>query len=97
MVEVGDVAVEDGRDEGDSEGDDGAPLVLREPQDERKEASSLGRKSRKGIGGPKTAEGKAAVRLNAVRHGVLTEPPVLPMVESKERWEDLRREVLDSD
>ena len=27
--------------------------------------------NRKGIGGPKTAAGKAAVRLNAMKHGLL--------------------------
>ena len=61
----------------------------------------------RGIGGPKTEAGKAAVRLNAVKHGVLglrlrplarsgqAPTPVLPLVESKERWEELRRDVLD--
>ena len=53
------------------------------------------RTSRKGIGGPKTAAGKAAgkarVRLNAMKHGVLAETPVLPLVESEERSEELRR------
>jgi hypothetical protein len=53
------------------------------------------RTSRKGVGGPKTAAGKAAVRLNAVKHGVLAETPVLPLVESAEEWEELRRDVLD--
>jgi hypothetical protein len=35
------------------------------------------------------------VRLNAMKHGVLAETPVLPLVESEERWEELRRDVLD--
>jgi hypothetical protein len=78
----------------------GAPLGAREgvpddassnPQHER----GPRRKSRKGIGGPKTAAGKAVVRLNAMKHGVLAETPVLPLVESAERWEELRRDVLD--
>jgi len=87
----------------EDEREDGAPLALREPQDERNEASSGKRKSRKGIGGPKTEAGKAAVQLNAMKHGVLAlrQPaprrsgqaptPVLPLVESEERWEELRR------
>ena len=94
------------------ERDDGAPPVLREPQDERNAASNerngalddpsirsperatRGERPKRG-GGPKTAAGKARVRLNAVRHGVLAETPVLPLVESEERWEELRRDVLD--
>ena len=94
------------------ERDDGAPPVLREPQDERNAASNerngalddpsirsperatRGERPKRG-GGPKTAAGKARVRLNAVRHGVLAETPVLPLVESEERWERLRRGLLD--
>jgi hypothetical protein len=45
---------------------------------------------RKGVGGPKTAAGKARVRLNPVRHGVLSQTPVIPLVERFEDWEKLR-------
>jgi len=48
-----------------------ATLIPSIPQDEREGAPEGRRKSRKGIGGPKTATGKAAVRLNAMKHGVL--------------------------
>jgi hypothetical protein len=37
--------------------------------------------------GPKTDDGRAAVRLNAVRHGVLATTPVIPGLESAEDWE----------
>ncbi|MEO8457348.1 MAG: hypothetical protein ABI559_05995 [Chloroflexota bacterium] len=41
-------------------------------------------------GGPKTERGKAVVRLNPMRHGVLSQTPVIPLVESQEDWERLR-------
>jgi hypothetical protein len=41
-------------------------------------------------GGPRTAKGKAVVRLNPIRHGVLSQTPVIPLVESREDWERLR-------
>ena len=41
-------------------------------------------------GGPKTAKGKAVVRLNPLRHGVLSQTPVIPLVERFEDWEKLR-------
>jgi hypothetical protein len=84
-VEVDEV-VDDERTEGEL--DDPSIRSLRR-------ATQGERGSRKGIGGPKTAAGRAAVRLNAVKHGVLAETPVLPLVESEERWEELRRDVLD--
>lgn len=81
---------------------EGAPLIPSIPQDKRqsarddREGAPGGRrKSRKGIGGPKTPEGKAIVARNAVKHGVLAETPVLALVESQEKWEELRRDVLD--
>ena len=37
--------------------------------------------------GPKTEVGKAAVRYNAVRHGVLSPTPVVPGLERQEDWE----------
>ena len=45
---------------------------------------------KKRSGGPRTARGKAVVRLNPVRHGVLSTTPVLPLVERQEDWERLR-------
>jgi hypothetical protein len=53
------------------------------PQDERK----------KGKRGPKTEAGKAIVRLNPVKHGVLAQTPVLPLVEREEDWLRLRDHV----
>ena len=41
----------------------------------------------RGKRGPKTAEGKAVTRLNSVRHGVLCQSPVLPVVERDEDWD----------
>lgn len=52
-------------------------------------------KSRKGIGGPKTPEGKARVSRNALKHGMLAETPVLLRVEEAEEWEALKRDVFD--
>ena len=42
--------------------------------------------------GPKTREGKAAVRFNALRHGLLTQNVVLPG-EDVDAFEDLRNQV----
>jgi hypothetical protein len=41
-------------------------------------------------GGPKTKRGKAVVRLNPLRHGVLSQTPVIPLIEKFEDWERLR-------
>lgn len=41
--------------------------------------------------GPKTATGKQAVRLNAVRHGFLSKAPVIPGLESEDEWEVFRQ------
>ena len=46
--------------------------------------------------GPKTEEGKAAVRLNALRHGVTAEAAVIPFVENPEDWEAHREGILES-
>ena len=46
-------------------------------------------------GGPRTARGKAAVRLNPLKHGVLSQTPVLPLVESAADWERLRNGVFE--
>jgi hypothetical protein len=40
--------------------------------------------------GPKTPEGKAAVRLNALRHGLLSKEPLLPG-EDEEAGRTLKR------
>ncbi len=34
------------------------------------------------------------VRLNPVRHGVLAQTPVIPLVERQEDWEELRAGAL---
>jgi hypothetical protein len=36
--------------------------------------------------GPNSASGRAAVRLNAVQHGILATTPVIPELESEEEW-----------
>ena len=46
--------------------------------------------------GPKTEEGKAMVRLNALRHGVTAEMAVVPFVENPEDWEAHREGTLES-
>ncbi len=46
--------------------------------------------------GPKTDRGKAVVRLNAVRHGVLSVSPVIPVLESEEDWQAHRAALLAS-
>jgi len=85
---------------------EGAPLIPSIPQDEREEAPTGRRKSRnpaipqgerksrKGIGGPKTEAGKARVRRNPIKHGVLAQTPVIPLVEREEDWERLRQGVF---
>ena len=45
-------------------------------------------------GGPKTPKGKAAVRTNPIKHGVLAQTPVIPLVEREEDWRRLRDGVL---
>ena len=46
--------------------------------------------------GPKSKKGKAAVRLNAVRHGVLSTTPVIPGLENQEDWEAHRAGLMAS-
>ena len=62
---------------------------------------------RKRGGGPKTPEGKAVVRRNPIKHGVLAlrlrlsarsgqaPAPVIPLVEREEDWQRLRRGVFE--
>ena len=45
--------------------------------------------------GPKSKAGKRAVRLNPVKHGVLSQTPVLPLVERAEDWVRLREGTLE--
>ena len=45
--------------------------------------------------GPRTKAGKRAVRLNPVKHGVLSQTPVLPLVERAEDWTRLRDGTLE--
>ena len=85
------------RGERDRKGTGGPPFDtprLAEAQDDASSEPQHERGKKRG-GGPKTAKGKAAVRLNAVKHGVLAQTPVLPLVESLEEWEELRQDVLD--
>jgi hypothetical protein len=46
--------------------------------------------------GPTTEEGKAMVRLNALRHGITAESAVIPYVEQAEDWEAHREGVIES-
>ncbi len=46
--------------------------------------------------GPKTAEGKLAVRLNASTHGILSPQPVVNAYEKREDWENHRAAIVDS-
>src|SRR6185295_5211741 len=45
--------------------------------------------------GPRTAAGRRAVRLNPVKHGVLSQTPVIPLVERVEDWERLLEGTLE--
>ena len=45
--------------------------------------------------GPKTDQGKAIVRLNAVRHAVLSQTPVIPDLETEEDWQAHRTRLFD--
>jgi len=45
--------------------------------------------------GPKTDRGKAAVRLNAVSHAVLSQTPVIPDVETEDDWQAHRSRMFD--
>jgi hypothetical protein len=46
-------------------------------------------------GGPKTPEGKARVRRNPIKHGVLAQTPVIPLVEREEDWRRLREGMFE--
>jgi hypothetical protein len=46
--------------------------------------------------GPKTAVGKAAVRLNAVRHGIHSDSPVIAKIESDDDWQIHLLGILES-
>jgi hypothetical protein len=46
--------------------------------------------------GPKSAEGKASVRHNAVRHGAMAETVVIPFIENREDWEAHEQGVAES-
>ena len=47
-------------------------------------------------GGPKTDRGKAIVRYNAVKHGITSESPVIPVVENEDDWLALRDSIFQS-
>src|SRR5688572_1356273 len=46
--------------------------------------------------GPRTAAGKAAVRQNAVQHGILSSAPVVHGLESEEDWHAFRSDMIAS-
>ena len=46
--------------------------------------------------GPRTATGKAASKMNAVKHGLRSGVPVIPGVESFEEWEEFRDGIVAS-
>ncbi len=47
-------------------------------------------KTQTGKPGPRSERGRARVRLNPVKHGVLAQTPVIPLVEREEDWERLK-------
>jgi hypothetical protein len=47
-------------------------------------------------GGPKTAQGKAVVRWNSLRHGITSPKPVVPGLEKQEDWEEHRSGILEN-
>jgi hypothetical protein len=55
-----------------------------------------GATAKKARRGPKTPEGKIAVRLNASTHGILSAQPVVNAYERAQDWEGHREAVVDS-
>lgn len=47
-------------------------------------------------GGPKSARGKARSSKNAITHGLTSQSPVIPRVESEEEWQSFRNGILES-
>ncbi|MCH8814789.1 MAG: hypothetical protein IH957_06770 [Chloroflexi bacterium] len=47
-------------------------------------------------GGPKTARGKSRSSKNAIKHGLTSQSPVLPHVESEDEWQSFRHGILTS-
>ncbi len=60
-----------------------------------RQAGGMAERKKKRGGGPKTPEGKAAVRRNPIKHGVLAQTPVIPLVEREEDWRRLRDGVFE--
>jgi hypothetical protein len=54
------------------------------------------RRNAKRSAGPRTSEGKATSRLNALKHGLLSETLVVPGLEQPEDWTVFRDELLAS-
>lgn len=49
-----------------------------------------------GASGPNTPQGKAVARMNATQHGIYSNSPVIPGVESEEDWAAHRNELIDT-
>lgn len=56
--------------------------------------ASINRQNAAKSTGPKTREGKAKSSKNAIKHGIKSEIPVIPGVESFDEWEDHRAAVV---
>ncbi len=70
-----------------------SPVVHRRPVPARRSAAPLHQKKRPG---PRTPQGKARVRLNAVRSGIHAIDPVIPGIERLEDWKAHRAGVIES-
>src|SRR3990170_5932044 len=70
-------------------------MVEKNPSTLRQSSGQASPRRGKRGGGPKTPEGKAAVRRNPIKHAVLAQTPVIPLVEREEDWQRLRDGVFD--
>ena len=49
-----------------------------------------------GASGPNTPQGKAVARMNATQHGIYSNSPVIPELESEEDWANHRNELIET-
>src|SRR3990170_7524288 len=70
-------------------------MVEKNPSTLRQSSGQASPRRGKRGGGAKTPEGKAAVRRNPIKHAVLAQTPVIPLVEREEDWRRLRDGVFD--